>query len=121
MTTILTWIKNNILLAVGIAIVIVILFFGTGLKRMFRPHRVHHRRRISVTPRRKTYRSLVWKMRKSFPRSVGMHKASGRGYPKAGGGYIPFKRNKNGTIKKAAFVSGTVAAKRRMSHLRNLR
>jgi hypothetical protein len=119
MSTVITWIKNNILISVGIGLVIVILFFGTGLKKIFRPRRVYHRR--SSVSRIGVARSRNKTMRRSLPRSVGTLKASGRGYPKVGGGYIPFKRNKNGTVKKAQFVGGTVAARNRMARLRRSR
>jgi hypothetical protein len=121
MTAILTWIKNNILLSLGIGLVLIIVFFGTGVKKLFGGRlRIRHRRKVYATPRRRTRRTSKT-MRRSLPRSVGTQRASGKGYPKVGGGYIPFKRNKNGSIKKAQFVSGTVAAKRRMAALRRAR
>jgi hypothetical protein len=115
----MTWIKANMLISIIIGIVILITFFGRTLKKLFfGVRRVKHRRPKLITIRR---RSASRTMKRSLPRSVGIHKASGKGYPKAGGGYIPFKRNKNGTIKKAWQVGGTVAAKSRMRKLRSAR
>jgi hypothetical protein len=105
MTKIFDWIKANMMLAIGIAVVLVVFIFGKTLKKLlFKTHRVKHRRRT---------------MRKHIPRSVGMHR--GNGYPKVGGGTIPFVKNKDGSTKKAWQVAGTVAAKSRMSRLRKSR
>lgn len=122
MTAIVTWIKNNIMLAALIAIGVVFLLLSRTGKRLFSGRRrvVHHRIKSLSAPRTRI-RRFSRKMRKPIPRSVGMQKAAGKGYPKVGGGYIPFKHNKDGSIKKAAFVSGTVAAKRRMAQLRRAR
>jgi len=119
MNNIIDWIKKNTLIVIGLATVVILLFFGKSLKRFIAPHRVKHRRKISPTihRRRKTTRTN----RRPIPRSVGLHKRSGKGYPAAGGGYIPFKYNKDGTIKKAQFVGGTLAAKHKMSLLRHKR
>lgn len=84
------------------------------LKKLFATPR-RRRRVIKNATRTRTRR------RKSLPRSVGTRKASGKGYPAAGGGYIPYKYNKDGTIKKAWQVGGTVAAKSRMRNLRKKR
>lgn len=121
MTKIFDWIKANMLLAIGIAIVLVVFVFGKPLKRIFfGTHRVKHRKSYYITHPVK-HRSITRQMRKPLPRSVGTHKASGKGYPAAGGGYIPFKYNKDGSVKKAWQVGGTVAAKARMSRLRKAR
>lgn len=117
MEKIITWIKANIMLAV-IALVAVVFLFGKQLKKLlFGTTRRRRRRRplyktASVT-RRRTRRTAP---RKALPRSVGTRR--GNGYPAAGGGTIPYKYNKDGTIKKAWQVGGTLAAKQRMSRLR---
>lgn len=115
-TKIMTWVKANILLAVGILAVVVFVLFPKQIKKMFAPPRRRRRRNIrrSVTVTRRRTRSN----RKPIPRSVG---TSRRGYPAAAGGYIPFKYNKDGTVKKAWQVGGTVAAKNRMRGLRRKR
>jgi hypothetical protein len=119
MTKIFDWIKANMLLAIGIAIVLVVFVFGKPLKRLlFGTHRVKHRKSYYISHPVKR-RSITRTARKPIPRSVGTHK--GNGYPAAGGGTIPFKYNKDGSIKKAWQVSGTVAAKARMSRLRKSR
>jgi hypothetical protein len=120
---IINWIKNNVMLFIIIAVAAVFLFFprmfrgilGTSHKR--RHHKNYILKRHYSAPGKRRVRTN----RKPIPRSVGLHKISGRGYPKAGGGYIPFKHNKDGSIKKAQFVAGTLAAKRRMASLRKQR
>lgn len=119
LTKVTTWVKANLYLAIGIALTIIILLFGRSLKRLFGVRRrVRHRRPAKSIRIVRRSPGLRAKNRKPLPRSVGMSRASGRGYPKYGGGYIPFKRNKNGSIKKAKFVSGTVAAHNYMRKLR---
>ena len=116
---IINWIRTNVMLFVILAIAAVFIFFPRMFRGLLGGPRRRRRHRIvkQTVHRRRTTRSN----RKPLPRSVGMHKVSGRGYPKAGGGYIPFKRNKDGSIKKAQFVAGTLAAKRRMASLRKQR
>jgi len=120
-TKIKAWIETNKLLAVVILLGVVFMFFGRQVKKLlFGKRRIRHRPgyyKLRTVTRRRIRRTN----RKPLPRSVSMHKASGRGYPKAGGGYIPFKRNKDGSVKKAWQVAGTVAAKSRMSKLRRAR
>lgn len=119
-TKAIAWIKANLLLSIGLLLVIVFLLFGRQVKRLlFGTRRVKHRKPKAIVRRIRSRRART--MRKPLPRSVGMHKVSGRGYPKAGGGYVPFKKNKDGSIKKAWQVAGTVAAKSRMSKLRRAR
>ncbi|MGD0340268.1 MAG: hypothetical protein ABSA76_00970 [Bacteroidales bacterium] len=128
MTAIWTWIKNNILLSAGIALLLIVFLFGRKLKHiLFGSHRVKHRPGYSLTHSRSGRllttpyhgHSSTHRPHGSLPRSVGTHK--GNGYPAAAGGTIPFKYNKDGTIKKAWQVAGTVAAKHRMSKLRHAR
>ena len=126
MTNILTWIKNNILLAIGIAVLLLVLFFGKNVRRLFfGSRRVKHRPGYHLTHTRSgkliEHRSIRRVSHKPIPRSVGLHKISGKGYPAPGGGHIPFKYNKDGTIKKAWQVAGTLAAKNRMKKLRRAR
>ena len=89
---------------------IVLFLFGTRAgKKIWKPTR---RRRVRRRPVMKV------KTRTGNRRTVTRTKNTGRGYPAAGGGYVPFKYNKDGSIKKAQFVAGTLAAKRRMATLR---
>lgn len=119
-TKITDWIKANFIIAIIVGLALIYFLFWKQIKRLISPvRRVHHRRHIKALPAKR--RRLVRVNRKPLPRSVGLHKASGRGYPKAGGGFISFKRNKNGTIKNAKFVAGTVAAKNYMAKLRRAR
>ena len=121
-TKVLTWIKANMIISIVIALVVVVFFFGKTLKKLF--FGTHHKRpRHYALKQVSDTRTLSRRnSRKPLPRSVSMHKAgSGQGYPKYGGGYIPFKRNKDGSIKKAKFVGGTVAAHNYMHSLRKNR
>jgi hypothetical protein len=114
---VMAWIKANALLSIVILLGIVFVFFGRQAKRLlFGTRRIRHRRPVALKSRTRSRRT----MRKALPRSVGV-RASGKGYPAAGGGYIPFKYNKDGTVKKAWQVGGTLAAKSRMSRLRKAR
>lgn len=116
------WLKakpGNWIIAVAVVLGVILIFFGRQVRKLFGHRRIKHRRYVPLRSSRIRHRSE--RMRKPLPRSVGMHKASGRGYPKVGGGHIPFKRNKNGTIKNAKFVGGTVAAKNYMAKLRRNR
>jgi hypothetical protein len=110
---VITWIKENMVLAILIFLAAVVVFFGKKVRRVLfgsPRRRVRHRRRIIPIGRRVRRRGPL-------PRSVGV-RGRGRGYPAAGGGTIPYKYNKDGTVKKAWQVGGTVAAKSRMSRLR---
>ena len=119
MEKIITWVKANMLLAVGLLFAVVILFFGKGVKKiLFGTRRVKHRRKLILTGPGTRTRTRSRTMRRALPRSVG---TGTKGYPAAGGGYIPFKYNKDGTIKKARLVAGTVAAKSSMSRIRKNR
>jgi len=113
MDKIITFIKNNWILAVLIVVGLFAVLMPKTVKKLFATPR---RRRVIKTATRIRTRST-----KRIPRSVGTRKASGKGYPAVGGGYIPYKYNKDGTIKKAWQVGGTVAAKSRMRNLRKKR
>lgn len=106
---IITWVKANILLSVLLVMVALFFLGGRKLKRMVFGVRRRRKRRISNTGGTRSGRTL--------PRSVNT-RGRGKGYPAVGGGTIPFKYNKDGTVKKAWQVAGTVAAKNRMSRLR---
>jgi hypothetical protein len=123
-TKITTWIKANILLSVVIFVALVSIIFPKQLRKVFSGgrKRVKHRPGWSETHDRKGRLLKPTKSGRQIPRSAGKRKSStGKGYPAAGGGYIPFKYNKDGTVKKAWQVGGTVAAKNRMARLRRNR
>lgn len=119
---IIAWVKANPLIAVLVGVAGLLMFGGGKIKRLlFGTRRRKRRRRVTrtrTTTRRRTVRRTA---RRRLPRSVGTRKTTGKGYPAAGGGYIPFKYNKDGTVKKAWQVGGTVAAKNRMARLRRNR
>jgi hypothetical protein len=119
MDKVVAWFKANKTVGIIIILVVIFVFFGRQVKKLFGTRRIRHRRykAIKTTVRRIRRAAIPRKMRKSLPRSVGV-RSSGKGYPAAGGGYIPFKYNKDGTVKKAWQVGGTLAAKHRMSRLR---
>jgi hypothetical protein len=93
-----TWIKANLLLSAGIALVLVYILFHKSINKMIAPHRVRHRpgyhRSISAPVHRGVHN-------RSLPRSVGL--------------------NKNGTRKKPWQIAGSAAAKRHMAEIRKRR
>jgi len=99
-TTAWNWIKSNMLISIGIALVVIVMLFPKILKGLFGSsrRRVRHRRIVSRPVRR----------RRSLPRSVGMHKAKA-------------SYNKNGTRKKAWQIPGSRAAKLHMAAIRRKR
>ena len=123
MDKIFTWIKSNMLLA-GAGALALVLFMMPGIfkapRKRVRHSRAYYAKRSS--PVRRIQRT---KSGKPLPRSVGTRRAgagtSAKGYAAAGGGTIPFKYNKDGSVKKAWQVGGTVAAKQRMARLRRNR
>jgi hypothetical protein len=121
MENIMTWIRANKTLAIIGGLIAAVIFFKPLRKMVFGSPTRRRRRPVKVKTviRGNRVRSVKrggTKSGKPIPRSAG--RSNGRGYPKAGGGYIPFKRNKDGSIKKAWQVAGTVAAKQRMARLR---
>lgn len=111
---VIAWIKAN--MVISIIIVLGVLFlFGKQLKRMLFGFPRRKKRKLTTSIKTGTAR-IQTRNKKPLPRSVGT-----KGYPAPGGGYIPFRYNKDGTVKKAWQVSGTVAAKSRMSRLRRLK
>jgi hypothetical protein len=109
MDKIMAWIKANKVITAVIALVALVaipktrkLIFGAPKRRRRRPVKIK-----SVSRGGKT---------KTVTRNIAM--PSGKGYAAAGGGIIPFKYNKDGSVKKAWQVGGTVAARQRMARLR---
>jgi hypothetical protein len=92
----LAWVKANTMKALLIGAVLLVVFFGTKIKRiLFAPRRVHHRRPASIVTRR----------RRSLPRSVGTHR-------------VKHAYNKNGSRKKPWQIAGSPAARRHMAQIR---
>jgi len=119
-TKITAWIKTHTLIAALIGVMGLLLFTNRKIKRLIfgAPRRRRRRSVIKTRTRKTSYRRA--RSKRPLPRSVGT-RTSGKGYAAAGGGSIPFKYNKDGTIKKAWQVSGTLAAKQRMARLRRNR
>ncbi len=109
---VLTWIKNNILVAVLVALVLLAFVASKQVSKMFRGKPKRRRRRTTTA----ATRTRATRTRATRTRATGS--SSGKGYAAVGGGTIPFKYNKDGSVKKAWQVAGTVAAKQRMSRLR---
>ena len=95
-----TWIKANLLLSAGIALVLVYVLFHKSINKMIAPHRVRHRPGYhrSITQPNRTLRR---NRNRTLPRSVGL--------------------NKNGTRKKPWQIAGSAAAKRHMAEIRKRR
>jgi hypothetical protein len=93
LSKLMAWIKANSTKAIIIAIVVIFVFFGRKLKRIFfAPRRVRHR--VTHTARRR-----------SLPRSVGMRKAKG-------------SYTRGGAKKKPWQIKGSLAARRHMAQIR---
>jgi hypothetical protein len=93
------WIKSNMLITIGIAIVLVLVLFSKSLKKLF-----------GNKPRRR---------RRMLPRSVNVprrHVATHRMRSKKRKEY-----NKDGTQKKAWQIKGSEAARRHMAKIRSMR
>ena len=100
----LAYIKANLLISIAIGLAVILLLFGSQLKRLlFGSRRVRHRRPVvrSITRRRR-----------SLPRSVNMHKV--RRINKVA-------YNKNGSRKKPWQIAGSPAARRHMAQIRSKR
>lgn len=127
MDKIIDWIKSNILLAIAGALA-VFLFLMPGIFKT-RRKAVKHGPSWYLNQGKPLPQRLRTKSGRPLPRSVGVRRAnrarsstnSSKGYAAAGGGTIPFKYNKDGSVKKAWQVSGTLAAKQRMQRLRRQR
>jgi hypothetical protein len=128
MNTIIEYLKANKLAAIG-AILALVLIVSRKARRMIFGSPVRRRRRTRPVKvktvvrgnRSRVVRRNTTRSGRPLPRSAGRSRGSSKGYPAAGGGTIPFKYNKDGSIKKAQFVAGTLAAKRRMAALRKNR
>jgi hypothetical protein len=120
MEKIMEFIKNNKIVAV-IAVVALVLF--TPLKKMLFGSGARRRRRRPTIVKTviRGNRARVTRRNVARKTAAPVARSSAKGYAAPGGGTIPFKYNKNGTIKKAQFVAGTLAAKRRMASLRKNR
>jgi hypothetical protein len=117
MEKLITWVKANLLLVIAGLVVVAVLFIKPVKRFVFGAPRRKVVRRVSVSTRSAIVRRPATKSNnKPLPRSVNT-----KGYPKYGGGFIPFVRNKDGSIKKAKFVSGTLAAHNYMKNLRKSR
>lgn len=106
---IIAWIKGNLLLAVGIALGAVILFFPKLLKSLFSSPRRRRRgpRKYYVKRRRVSMRKYYNAPRRRLPRSVSTSKK--RLY------------SKGGKKKKPWQIKGSIAARRHMAQLRRMR
>jgi hypothetical protein len=99
---VLTWVKANIWLAVGLLLVIVVMFFPKLLSGLLGRRRIRHR------PGYYASRTITRTRRRSLPRSVGLHKARKQ-------------YTKGGKAKKAWQIKGSLAAKRHMAQIRKMR
>ena len=91
-STVLTWIKANLWLSIGIGIALLLVLFPKVSRGLFKSRRrVHHRTRLRVVSRR----------RRTLPRSVGMRRKTG--------------------AKRAWQVKGSLAARRHMAQIRRRR
>jgi hypothetical protein len=117
-----TWITGNPVMAIGAAIVALFLLMPKMRRKLFKsaPRR-RRRAKIKTVIRGNRMRTASRRPAKRPAAARSAAPAGRKGYAAAGGGTIPFKYNKNGTIKSAQFVAGTLAAKRRMASLRKNR
>jgi len=105
-TSLVTWVKNNILITGAILIVVVLLFFPKVLRGLFGKRRVRHTRRYYAARQTRPVR----RRRRPLPRSVGMHKVRRRK-----------QYTKGGKVKKPWQIKGSLAAKRHMARIRRMR
>jgi hypothetical protein len=94
---ILTWVKANLLLAIGILFAVILLFFPKVLKGLTGKRRIRHR------PGYYTSRA-----RRRLPRSVGTRR-------------IRKQYTKGGKAKKPWQIKGSEAARRHMRRIRSMR
>ena len=112
-TKIIALARHNWIITALVGFFLFVTVFRKQAARLFR-----------TAPRRRRRRTATRPVRRSPVRRSPVRRSpatSRRGYPAAGGGTIPFKYNKDGTVKKAWQVGGTLAAKQRMSRLRKAR
>jgi len=99
---VLTWVKGNWMIAAGILLVVIFLFFPKMLSGLMGRQRVRHR------PGYYASRTITRTRRRSLPRSVGLRKARKQ-------------YTKGGKAKKAWQIKGSLAAKRHMAQIRKMR
>jgi hypothetical protein len=115
------WVMGNKLMAVAIGIVVFLVAMPKMRRKLFSTGRVRRRRaKVKTVIRGNRSRTIIRRPARQAVKSSG-GTGNKKGYAAPGGGTIPFKYNKNGTIKQAQFVAGTLAAKRRMAALRKNR
>ena len=117
-TKIIALARHNWIITALVGFFLFVTVFRKQAARLFRTAPRRRRRRTATRPVRRS------PVRRSPARRSPVRRSpvpSRRGYPAAGGGIIPFKYNKDGTVKKAWQVGGTLAAKQRMSRLRKAR
>jgi hypothetical protein len=103
LTTITTWIKNNLMISILVGVAAIALLFPKVLKGLFGPERrkVHHR--ASAT--RMAYTTYA-RRRRALPRSVGMHKVRRHITRRSKGSKKPWQ------------IKGSLAARRHMALIR---
>jgi hypothetical protein len=110
-TKIFTWIKANLLLAIGILIAVVVLFFPKLLRGLTGRRRIRHRRGYySRAGRRVSARTYFRRPRRTLPRSVGIRRSRTRR-----------QYTKGGKVKKPWQIKGSIAARRHMARIRRMR
>jgi hypothetical protein len=104
--TLYTWIKSNVLLAIGILLIAVFLFFPKVLRGLFGGTRRRRRTsyRLTRMAGRRTYRR-----RRPLPRSVGIRRRPRKQYTKGGKAKKPWQ------------IKGSMAARRHMARIRRMR
>jgi len=100
------WIRNNILMSIGILIVVVLLFFPKILRGLIGGTRRKRRTSYSLTRMagRRTFRR-----RRPLPRSVGIRRRPRKQYTKGGKAKKPWQ------------IKGSPAARRHMAQIRRMR
>ena len=101
---IFTWVKANLLLAIGILVAVIVLFFPKLLRGLTGKRRIRHR------PGYYTARTIT-RSRRRLPRSIGLTR---RGVPRK-------QYTKGGKAKKAWQIKGSLAARRHMAQIRKMR
>jgi hypothetical protein len=93
------WIRNNILMSIGILIVVVILFFPKILRGLIGGTR----------RRRRRTRTIATRSGRRLPRSVGIRRRPRKQYTKGGKAKKPWQ------------IKGSPAARRHMAQIRRMR
>ncbi len=92
-----------------------------GLILLFVTSKKARRRVFGSKPKRRRRKKAAKVTRRAAPRKTARRNVKAKGYAAAGGGTIPLQFNKDGSVKKAWQVRGTVAARQRMQRLRKSR